>query len=66
MITAATRWSHYLQMLSEIAYCLSTTRQVEESTRHLSEGDLEEKQALILEDKAPGLINQDSKVHMTS
>ena len=34
-------------------------RQVEESTRHLSEEDLEEKQALILEDKAPGLINQD-------
>jgi hypothetical protein len=31
-------------------------RQVEESTRHLSEGDLEEKQALIPEDKAPGLI----------
>ena len=31
----------------------------------LSEGDLEEKQALIPEDKAPGLINQDSKVHMT-
>jgi hypothetical protein len=31
-------------------------RQVEESTRHLSEEDLEEKQALILEDKAPGLI----------
>jgi hypothetical protein len=29
-------------------------RQDEESTRHLSEGDLEEKQALILEDKAPG------------
>ena len=36
------------------------------STRHLSEGDLEEKKALILEDKAPGLINQYSKVHMTS
>jgi hypothetical protein len=32
-------------------------RQVEESTRHLlSGGDLEEKQALIPEDKAPGLI----------
>jgi hypothetical protein len=36
-------------------------RQVEEITHHLSEGDLEEKQALTLEDKAPGLINQDSK-----
>jgi hypothetical protein len=32
----------------------------------LSGGDLEEKKALILEEKAPGLINQDSKVHMTS
>jgi hypothetical protein len=31
-------------------------RQFEESTRHLSEEDLEEKQALILEDKALGLI----------
>jgi hypothetical protein len=31
-------------------------RQVEESTRHLSEGDLEEEQALIPEDKAPSLI----------
>ena len=39
-------------------------KQVEESTHHLSEGDLEEKKALTLEDKAPSLINKDSKVHM--
>ena len=28
----------------------------------MSEGDSEEKQALILEDKAPGLINQVNKI----
>ena len=50
----------------KIAYCLSTKYMLKKALIILSEGDLEEKQALTLEDKAPGLINQDSKVHITS
>jgi hypothetical protein len=37
-------------------YCLSTANRLKKALVILSEGDLEEKQALILEDKAPSLI----------
>ena len=50
----------------KLTYCLSTIDKLKKALIILSKGDLEEKQALILEDKAPSLINQDSKVHMTS
>jgi hypothetical protein len=38
----------------KIAYCLSTKGRLKKALVILSEGDLEEKQALVLEDKAPG------------
>jgi hypothetical protein len=38
----------------KIAYCLSTEDMLKKALVILSKGDLEEKKALILEDKAPG------------
>jgi hypothetical protein len=45
-----------------MAYCLSIEDRLKKSLVILSEGDLEEKKAVILEDKAPGLINQVNKI----
>jgi hypothetical protein len=57
------RWINHItypltQPFVNIAYCLSTEDRLKKSLIILSEGDLEEKQALIREDKAPGLFNQ--------
>jgi hypothetical protein len=46
----------------QITYCLSTKDRLKKALIILSEGDSEEKQALIPEDKAPGLINQVNKI----
>ena len=51
-------WDHRAYPLTQpsakIAYCLNTEDRLKKALVILSEGDLEEKQALILEDKAPG------------
>ena len=53
-------WDHRVYPLTQssvkIAYCLSTEDRLKKALVILSEGDLEEKQALIPKDKAPGLI----------
>ena len=59
-------WDHRLYLLTQpstkIAYWISIEDRLKKALVILSEGDSEEKQALIHEDKALGLINQVDKI----
>ena len=59
-------WDHRTYPLTQpfvkIVYCLSTEDRLKKALVILSERDLEEKKALVPEDKAPSLINQVNKI----